>query len=347
MKTSDFDFVLPPDRIAQFPAERRDGSRLMVLNRAAQSVAHRKFPDILEHLRPGDLLVVNNTRVLAARLMGRKPATGGKVELFLLEEKAPGEWEVLMRSRRRPAPGDRIDLDGGAHAVLLADGESGRARVRLESPRPVLELIEEIGLTPLPPYISRASADPAVLASDRERYQTVFARESGAVAAPTAGLHFTPELLAELARRGIGRVEVTLHTGIGTFRPVATEEVEAHTMEAERYIVSDETARRINETRAAGGRIVAVGSTSVRTLEFASDETGRVVPGSGRVALFIVPPYRFKVVDVILTNFHLPRSTLILMMSAFAGREFLLRAYDEAIRDGYRFFSYGDAMLIE
>lgn len=348
MKAADFNFDLPADLIAQEPAARRDQSRLMALDRSAQSWRHMGFLDVPELLRAGDLIVVNNTRVISARVHGRKPVTGGGVELFFLEEKAPGEWEVLLRSRRRPQPGDHVEIgDRGDQAILLADGTDGRARVRLTGPSTAEELMERLGQIPLPPYIHREKTDDPAAATDRERYQTVYARHPGAVAAPTAGLHFTPELFQRLEQRGVRRAEVTLHVGIGTFRPVVAEDVEDHVMEPERFEISPATAAAIAETRATGGRVVAVGSTSVRTLENAADGTGGVNAGSGRSALFIRPGYRFQVVDAIITNFHLPKSTLIMMMSAFAGREFILRAYAEAIRQRYRFFSYGDAMIIQ
>lgn len=348
MKTADFDFALPPELIAQQPAARRDDSRLMCLGRTAKSIDHKKFSDLPDLLRPGDLLVVNNTRVLSARVIARKPGTGGRVELFFLEEVAPGEWDILLRSRRRPRPDDRIDIgDGDAHAIMVADGTDGRARVRMGGSLSALEIMERFGETPLPPYIRRQGDAEANRREDAVRYQTVYAKQAGAVAAPTAGLHFTPELLARLEDRGIRRAEITLHVGIGTFRPVAVEDVEHHTMEPERFEISVETARLISETKARGGRIVAVGSTSVRTLENAARETGEVRAGGGRTDLFIRPPFTFRIVDAIITNFHLPKSTLLMMMSAFAGREFLLEAYAGAVREKYRFFSYGDAMFIQ
>lgn len=346
MKTADFDFSLPEELIAQTPAAVRDQSRLMVLARAAQSVTHLMFTGIAELLRPGDLLVVNNTKVVPARVMARKPGTGGKVELFFLEEVALGEWDILLRSRRRPKPGERIEIDGAeTYAVMLSDGELGRARVRLVSPISALEVMMKFGQPPLPPYIKR-NEDAVLSQSDQERYQTIYASKAGAVAAPTAGLHFTPELLSRLEQRGVRRAEVTLHVGIGTFKPVEVENLEDHPMESERYEVSETTAGLIRETKRGGGRVVAVGSTSVRTLEFSARETGEVRAGSGRANLFIHPPYNFRVVDAIVTNFHLPKSTLLMMMSAFAGRELMLRAYAEAVRERYRFFSYGDAMFI-
>lgn len=347
MKTSEFDFFLPPELIAQYPAPKRDESRLMVLNRETQTIQDMGFETLPDFLRAGDLLVVNNTKVLPARVIGHKPRTGGRVELFFLEEKKPGEWEILLRSRRRPLPGDRIDIGhDGAHAILIEDGGDGRARIKMGDGLSAFEIMAKVGETPLPPYINRTPEDADALLNDKDRYQTVYAKIPGAVAAPTAGLHFTPELMARLVRKGVRRAELTLHVGIGTFRPVSSEDIEAHVMEDERYEIPESTAEMIAETRRGGGRVVAVGSTSVRTLEHAAAADGIVRAGSGRTRLFITPPYSFRVVDAIVTNFHLPKSTLLMMMSAFAGREFLLRAYAEAIERKYRFFSYGDAMLI-
>ena len=349
MKVSDFDFELPPERIAQEPAARRDASRLMVLDRVARTIVHRTFADLPEYLRASDLLVANDTRVIPARVFGRKAraGTGGKVEFLLLEETAPGVWDALMRSRRRPKTGEQVILDGDlAVATVLAEGELGRVQVRLDSQLPWLELLDRIGQTPLPPYIQRKAASPAQQAADRERYQTVFAREPGAVAAPTAGLHFTPEVLARLAAQGVDRATVTLHVGIGTFRPVSVENVADHRMDFERWWIPDATARKVAAAKAAGGRVVAVGTTSVRTLESAAARPEGFGAGQGRTDLFIHPPYEFKVVDALVTNFHLPKSTLIMMISAFAGRDFVQEAYQAAIREGYRFYSYGDGMLI-
>jgi len=345
MKTSDFDYELPPELIAQEPAPRRDQSRMMVLRRQDGTLEHRRFGDIVEFLREGDLLVVNDTRVIPARVYGRKAASGGKVEILLLEETAPGIWDILLHASRRPKVGSVILFgDGLASATLLADGEKGRASIRIESARPWLDVVAEIGEPPLPPYIKRSEVRDQK--SDRERYQTVYAKYPGAVAAPTAGLHFTEEIFQTLEKRGVKKATVTLHVGLGTFRPVDAEEVDQHRMEAERYTVTEEAAAAIRACKARGGRVVAVGSTSVRTLETVAAEHGEVVACSGRSDLFIRPPYAFKVTDVMLTNFHLPRSTLIMMVSALATRELILKAYAEAVRERYRFFSYGDCMLI-
>ena len=377
MNTSDFDYHLPPELIAQQPAARRDASRMMVVHRSDGRIEHKTFSDLPDYLNAGDLVVLNNTRVIPARIFGSKPGTGGKVEFLMLEEVGPGIWDVLMRCRRRPVVGGEVVLaEGQARAVLLEDGEMGRARIRIESAAPVLELLEKYGEPPLPPYIQRTEDGGRKTEEDRERYQTVYAKTPGAVAAPTAGLHFTPEVFERLRAKGVARAEVTLHVGLGTFRPVTAAQLEDHRMEAERYEISEEAARSVADTKARGGRIVAVGSTAVRTLETAalknsnvglprrssqrcpaSSRCGGTTPRqssllaslrakTGRSDLFIYPPYEFKVVDVMLTNFHLPKSTLIMMVSALAGRELILRAYDEAIRGKYRFFSYGDCMLI-
>ncbi len=347
MRTDDFDYQLPQELIAQEPAERRDLSRLLVLDRRTGGIEHRRFSDITQYIRPDDCLVVNDTRVIPARLMGHKAGTGGALELLLLEERTDGEWDVLLRAGRRPRAGDTMLFgDGRLTAVMVEDGELGRARVRFECAKPFMQIVEEIGEPPLPPYITRKSAPVETRRTDRERYQTVFAREPGAVAAPTAGLHFTPGILEQLDRMGVQRAAVTLHVGLGTFRPVSSDRVEEHVMEAERYEIGVDAADRIEAARREGRRIVAVGSTSVRTLESVYRDHGRIVPSHGRTALFIHPPYSFNVVGALLTNFHLPRSTLVMMVCAFAGRESVLRAYHEAIRERYRFYSYGDCMFI-
>ena len=349
MKASDFDYDLPLELIAQEPPARRDGARMLVLDRAKQTWEHKQFADLPAYLRAHDLLVANDTRVIPAGIFGRKAkeGTGGKVEFLLLEELSPGVWDALMRSRRRPKVGDRVILDEDlAVATVLEDGELGRVKVRVESQMPWLEVLERIGQTPLPPYIQRKEASPARRAADKVRYQTVFARDPGAVAAPTAGLHFTHEVLDRLAAHGVDQAAVTLHVGIGTFRPVAVENVEDHKMDFERWQIPEETARKIAAARSAGGRVVAVGTTSVRTLESAAARPEGFGAGQGRTDLFIHPPYAFRMVDAMVTNFHLPKSTLIMMIGAFAGREFVLDAYREAIRERYRFYSYGDCMLI-
>ncbi len=343
MKTDLFNYDLPPELIAQHPPERRELARMMVLHRESGKIEHRTIADIADYLRAPDVLVLNNTKVIPARIFGRKASSGGKVELLLLEEASPGEWKVLMKTSRRPKIGDALELcSGKARATMLYDGEQGEAVLKIESERPLMEILDEEGVPPLPPYIARKEQTREQVQADKIRYQTVYASEPGAAAAPTAGLHFTPELLEQLASKGIKKAELTLHVGLGTFRPVSAEIITDHEMHHERYAVSAEAADTVNASRQAGGRVVAVGSTSVRTLE-------SVVPiqqAEGSTNIFIYPPYDFKNVDAILTNFHLPKSTLLMMMSAFAGRELMLEAYETAVREKYRFFSYGDCMLI-
>ena len=348
MNVADFDFELPAERIAQRPASRRDGSRLLVLDRETGALRHRRFSDLADLLNPGDLLVLNDTRVIPARLVGHKPS-GGRVELLLVEPVEPGAiggvWRCLLKASRPPAPGSSIDFGQGCGARVLERDPIGW-RVKLEAPggRPE-ELLERVGQAPLPPYIRRDAAGPD--AADRERYQTVFARQPGAIAAPTAGLHFTEELLQQLADAGIAHTFLTLHVGPGTFQPVTAQRVEDHRMHPEWFEIPADAARAVASARKSGGRVVAVGTTVVRTLESCAAEEGRVSPGRDHCSLFIYPGFRFRVVDALITNFHLPRSTLLMLVSAFAGRERVLAAYRQAIAAGYRFYSYGDAMLIE
>jgi S-adenosylmethionine:tRNA ribosyltransferase-isomerase len=339
MLVRDFDFELPGELIAQRPRPRGE-SRLFVID-AAPAYRHRSIADLPALLRPGDLLVVNDTRVIPARLFARRVGGGGRVELLLVERLDERCWECLVRPGRKARPGTRLELAPELDAEIAGESGDGRRLVRFSAP--VEPRLEELGHVPLPPYIDRPD-EP----EDRERYQTVWAREPGAIAAPTAGLHFSEELLAALAARGVERRAVTLHVGIGTFKPVTAELVHEHRMDAERWLVPEEAARAIAAARAGGRRVVAVGTTVVRTLESAAREGGgEVRPGAGSTDLFIVPGFRFRVVDALLTNFHLPRSTLLMLVSAFAGRERVLAAYREAIAEGYRFFSYGDAMLVE
>jgi len=340
METTLFNYSLPERLIAQHPTERRDTSRMLVLHRKSRTIEHCYIRDIGQFLAPKDRLVMNNTRVIPARLFGQKE-TGGKIELLLLREEKPFRWKVLMKSSRRPATGSKlIFCEGQLYATMIADGDQGEALVQFESEKSFSELLERYGLPPLPPYIHRATPDE--YAADRERYQTVYASQPGAAAAPTAGLHFTPELIDSLKHQGIESSELTLHVGLGTFRPVSATQIKDHHMHAEEYEVNEKTATELRATRAAGGRLVAIGSTSVRTLESLPTLTA----ARGETDIFIYPPYTFKHVDAILTNFHLPQSTLLMMMSAFADRELLLQAYHEAINKEYRFFSYGDCMLI-
>lgn len=340
MKLSDFDYHLPDELIGQRPAEPRDHSRLLVLDRGAAELSHRHFYDLPQFLRPGDALVVNDTKVLPARLIGVKAGTGGECELLLLKRLDAHHWETLARPGKRLKPGARIEFGDGRLVAeieeILPDG--GRI-VRFEYSGVFEELLDQLGQMPLPPYITERLADP-------NRYQTVYAREQGSAAAPTAGLHFTHELLAKLADMGVERYAVTLHVGLGTFRPVAVEDVAQHAMHSEYYQLDAATAAGLNRVRARGGRIIAVGTTAVRTLETVAAPDGTFAAQSGWTQIFIYPGYRFKAVDAMITNFHLPKSTLLMLISAFAGRERVLAAYAEAVAQRYRFFSFGDAMLI-
>jgi S-adenosylmethionine:tRNA ribosyltransferase-isomerase len=339
-RTSDYDFELPPAQIAQQPLERRDASRLMVVDRTTGSIAHRHFSGIVELMDPRDVLVVNRTRVLRARLLGTR-ASGAPAEILLLKPLGNGRYEAMVSPGGKLKPGRRIEIAPGFSAEILTVTDRRTRIVRLESELPLDDAIEQFGHVPLPPYIDRADAP-----SDAERYQTVFAREAGSVAAPTAGLHFTAQLLEAIASRGVGLAEVLLHVGAGTFKPVEVEDPAQHAMHTEWYSVSPEAARTINERRAIGGRVWAVGTTTVRTLESVADDTGAIRAGSGETAIFIRPPARIRAVDRIITNFHLPRSTLIMLVAAFAGYDLTMRAYRDAIAGGYRFYSYGDAMVI-
>jgi S-adenosylmethionine:tRNA ribosyltransferase-isomerase len=357
MQTADFDYPLPPELIAQSPAARRDQSRLLTLDRASGALGHGLFSDLPGLLRPGDALVLNNSRVIPARLHGRNARSGGAFEILLLEENAPNDWWAMMRPAKRARPGTRIqvlDADGTPSPVLatVLDGnEEGHRRLRFSGCDNLMDLLDRLGEAPLPPYITRPESGPTF--EDLERYQTVYARPAGSVAAPTAGLHFTAELLDHLRRMGVGTGFVTLHVGPGTFAPVKAGRIEEHRMHEERYEIAGDTIRLIAETRNRGGRVVAVGTTSVRVLESVAEANGgMLVPGTGRTRIFIYPPRRFQVVDALITNFHLPCSTLLMLVSAFAspgetgGRARMLEAYAEAVRLRYRFFSYGDAMLI-
>lgn len=357
MLTADFDYYLPEELIAQVPPEVRGTSRMMVLNRTANTLAHKHIGDITAYLRPGDLLILNNTRVFPARILGQWEDTGGAAELLLLDCREPehptetgfsSQWRCMCGSGRKARAGHTIlCAQGELRANVLDKDEEGHSLVCFESEKPLMAVLDQHGLTPVPPYIRRNANDPEMARLDKERYQTVYAQKVGAVAAPTAGLHFTDALLKQLDEMGVKRAFVTLHVGPGTFKPVKAERVEEHKMDAEFYDVPAETARAIEETKAAGGRVIAVGSTSVRTLEtVASLNDGKVIATHGSSTAFIYPPYQFKAIDAMLTNFHLPQSTLIMMISALAGRERVLEAYAEAVRERYRFFSYGDCMLI-
>jgi S-adenosylmethionine:tRNA ribosyltransferase-isomerase len=348
MRVADFDFDLPPELIAQEPASTRDRSRLLVVDRAAGEFHETVFADIGRWLRRGDLLVVNDTRVFPARLVGHRAASGGRVELFLVREEEPGVWEVLARPAARVRPGDRLafgDGDDRLEADVVERRDGGRRAVRFPAADRFWVLLDRWGRTPLPPYIRRDEAEPE-RRYDRDRYQTVYARERGAIAAPTAGLHFTPELLQDLDREGVERTAVTLHVGYGTFQPVRVERVEDHRVEPEYYDVPEAAAGAVNRARHDGRRVVVVGTTTTRALESAVDDAGRLHAGPGRSDLFIRPGHEFRAVDALITNFHLPRSSLLMLVAAFASRDLILAAYRHAVDRGFRFYSYGDAMLI-
>ena len=339
MKRTDFYFDLPSELIAQTPLEQRDASRLMCLSKTDGSIAHRHFYDLPELLRPGDCLVMNDSRVIPARLFGTRP-TGGSVEVVLLRDLGGGDWECLTRPGRKTQPGTRLSFgDGVLNAQVVQARPDGNKVLHFEYEGIFLEILDKLGQMPLPPYIKAELKDP-------ERYQTVYARDPGSAAAPTAGLHFTTELLEKLSDMGVKQAFVTLHVGLGTFRPVKEENIEDHPMHAEYCVISKETAKIVNEARAAGGRIIAVGTTSCRTLESFAREDGTLEEKSGWTDIFIYPGYRFRAIDALITNFHLPESTLIMLVSALAGRENVLNAYKEAVNERYRFFSFGDAMFI-
>jgi len=339
MHLSDFDFDLPPELIAQSPARPRDSARLMVLDRATGKLAHRTFRDLPAYLRPADALVLNDTKVLPARLLGRRP-TGGAVEVVLLRSVSGDLWEALVRPGRKIRQGARlVFVPGVLEGTVGARTDAGTRMIELDHREDLRRLLERVGEMPTPPYITRSLEDP----SD---YQTVFARAEGAVAAPTAGLHFTRGLLDQIRESGTEVVFLTLHVGLGTFRPVKTEDIARHRMDAEVFEIRPEASEVLNGARGGGGRIIAAGTTCVRALEAAAGDDGGIRAGSGRTALFITPGYRFRATDAIITNFHLPRSTLLMLVSAFAGHERMRAVYAEAIRERYRFYSFGDAMLI-
>ena len=341
MKTEDFDYSLPKSLIAQYPAPERGTSRLMVVHRETGAIEHRSFKEVSHHLKPGDLLVINNTRVLPARLVGRKE-TGGRCEVLLLPQwnGASGEWKTLVKGIRNAATPSRVHFEQGVEAEIKEVCD-GKATIRFFGRDSIPDILQRIGHIPLPPYIKRPDEPP-----DRTRYQTVFAERDGSVAAPTASLHFTEELTQSLKETGVSIVPITLHIGPGTFKPVKTKAVEDHAMEAEWTEISEEAARKIERTRRDGGRIFAVGTTVTRALESFCSPEGEITPGVKYSSLFIYPPYRFRIVDGMVTNFHLPQSTLVMLVSAFAGKDLLMRAYREAVELNYRFYSYGDAMLI-
>ncbi|MBQ4299903.1 MAG: tRNA preQ1(34) S-adenosylmethionine ribosyltransferase-isomerase QueA [Lachnospiraceae bacterium] len=340
MDVKDFYYDLPEELIAQDPLEKRSNSRLMVLDKKSGDVYHRHFYDIKEYLKPGDCLVVNNTKVIPARLYGSRENTGGKVEILLLKRVSDDVWETLVKPGKKARVGDRIEFgEGLLKAEIIDVVEEGNRLVRFEYEGIFEEILDQLGQMPLPPYITHEL-------KDKDRYQTVYAKYDGSAAAPTAGLHFTKELLQEIKDMGVNVAEVTLHVGLGTFRPVKVENVLDHHMHSEFYMISQEAADMINATKDNGGRVISVGTTSTRTLESAADENGRLKETSGWTEIFIYPGYKFKVIDALITNFHLPESTLVMLVSALAGREHVLAAYAKAVEEKYRFFSFGDAMLI-
>ncbi len=340
LKTHDFYFDLPPELIAQTPLERRDASRLLALDKTSGAWSHRRFYDLPSLLRPGDCLILNDSRVLPARLLGQRLPGGGACEVLLLIDRGDRVWECLVRPGKRMRPGTRLSFgDGALTAEVAGETEGGGRLVRFDYEGIFLEVLERLGKMPLPPYIKAEL-------QDKERYQTVYSKVTGSAAAPTAGLHFTPELLGELTGMGVQLGYVTLHVGLGTFRPVKAEDIGDHEMHSEYCVLPQETADLINTTKAAGGRVICVGTTSCRTLESWAGEDGHMSAAAGWTNIFIYPGYRFKVLDGLITNFHLPESTLIMLVSALAGREHVLAAYEEAVRERYRFFSFGDAMFI-
>lgn len=344
MNINEFDYHLPQELIAQRPADKRDGSRLLAVHRDTHQIEHRHFYDVLDYLQPGDCLVLNNSKVLPARLFGVKEKTGAKVEFLLIKRISGDKWETMVKPGKRLKPGDTVIFSPDFKAEITDYGQDGTRIAEFAYSGIFMERLEELGKMPLPPYIERESGE-----EDSERYQTVYCREEGSVAAPTAGLHFTEELLKQAEEKGVFLAYVTLHVGIGTFRPVKCQNIEEHQMHFEEYHITAENARRINQARAAGGRIVSVGTTSARTLESAAvlkDGAYRLEAGEGSTGIFIYPGYKFKLVDALITNFHLPKSTLLMLISAFYDRERILNVYKQAVEERYRFFSYGDAMII-
>ena len=340
MKRQDFYYDLPQELIAQDPLEDRSSSRLLVLVKKTGETQHHTFREIVNYLNPGDCLVINDTKVIPARLIGAKEETGAKIEVLLLKRKQNDVWETLVKPGRKAKPGTRISFgDGLLKGEVIDVVDEGNRLIRFEYDGIFEEILDRLGQMPLPPYITHQL-------KDKDRYNTVYAAHEGSAAAPTAGLHFTPELLEEIGRKGVDIARVTLHVGLGTFRPVKVDDVENHHMHSEFYMIDEEAAEKINGAKARGGRVICVGTTSCRTIESAADENGRLKACSGWTEIFIYPGYTFKVLDGLITNFHLPESTLIMLVSALAGREHVLAAYEEAVRERYRFFSFGDAMLI-
>ncbi|MDO4634041.1 MAG: tRNA preQ1(34) S-adenosylmethionine ribosyltransferase-isomerase QueA [Eubacteriales bacterium] len=341
MKTADFYYDLPQELIAQDPLEDRSSSRLMVLDKESGELQHRVFKDILEYLQPGDCLVINNTKVIPARLYGVKPDTGAKIEVLLLKRRENDVWETLVKPGKKARPGMKISFgEGLLMGEVLDVVEEGNRLIKFTYEGIFEEILDQLGQMPLPPYITHQL-------KDKNRYQTVYAKHEGSAAAPTAGLHFTPELLKQIEDKGVKIAHVTLHVGLGTFRPVKVEDVTEHHMHSEFYMIEESQAELINETKKNGGRIISVGTTSCRTLESATDEQGILHAGSGWTEIFIYPGYQFRLIDCLITNFHLPESTLLMLVSALAGKEKIMAAYEEAVKERYRFFSFGDAMFIK
>ena len=341
MNVKDFDFELPQELIAQDPLEDRSGSKLLILDKDTGKTEHRIFRDIVSYLNPGDCLVINNTKVIPARLYGVKEGTEAHIEILLLKRRENDIWETLVKPGKKAKPGTKIIFgDGLLTGEVIDVVEEGNRLIQFSYEGIFEEILDRLGQMPLPPYITHRL-------KDKNRYQTVYAKYDGSAAAPTAGLHFTPELLQTIREKGVHIAEVTLHVGLGTFRPVKVENVSEHHMHSEFYIVEEDQAKLINDTKAAGGRVIAVGTTSCRTLESATGEDGILKAGSGWTEIFIYPGYRFKMIDGLITNFHLPESTLVMLVSALAGKEHIMAAYEEAVREKYRFFSFGDAMMIE
>ena len=340
MKTSDFYFDLPKELIAQDPLEDRSSSRLLVLDRKTGAREHRIFRDIVEYLNPGDCLVINNTKVIPARLYGAKEGTQAKIEILLLKRREGDVWETLVKPGKKAKPGTKISFgDGLLMGEVLDVVDEGNRLIKFTYDGIFEEILDQLGQMPLPPYITHQL-------KDKNRYQTVYAKHDGSAAAPTAGLHFTPELLRQIEEKGVKIAHVTLHVGLGTFRPVKVEDVAQHHMHSEYFFIEEDQAKLINDTKAAGGRVIAVGTTSCRTLESAVGEDGKLKATSGWTDIFIYPGYQFKVIDALITNFHLPESTLLMLVSALAGKENIMNAYEEAVKERYRFFSFGDAMFI-
>lgn len=339
MKTDLFDYYLPEELIAQTPVEPRDSSKLLVYNMATKQISHKYFFDIVDYLRDGDVLVVNNTKVIPARLFGLREKTNGKVEILLLKRLDMTRWEIIIKPGKTARIGTRYSFGENLKGVITEIGEDGKRVIEFLYNGVFEDILSDIGQMPLPPYIKEKL-------TDKNRYNTVYSKIDGSAAAPTAGLHFTAELLNKIKLKGVRIAEVLLHVGLGTFRPVKVDDISQHVMHSEFYKVSEESALLINKAKKEGRRIIAVGTTSVRVLESATDESGQIIPGSGDTDIFIYPSYKFKMVDALITNFHLPKSTLLMLISAFAGREEILSVYETAVREKYRFFSFGDAMFI-